>query len=503
MLAPPEKGRRTQAATLPLLAASLVVVALSLGSMALRVSRPYPLNPWETGLLVEAHRALHGLTVFADPVRDHTSSTFGFLHLAWMGLATAVGGSSFHALRLVSVVSALLLTALVLKTLGGALPRAAKLVAAAPLLGLNLVTFQYFTDPRPDTVGLLLTYVALTLLYRASQGARPRELVGGLVAFAAATSTKQPMLQFCVVPALALAFAGRRPTVRELRVALAAPVAAALPLLVIRLGLPQLSYYAFTLPASYGYSLVGARKMALEWLRLAPLALVGAAALFLAPERAGAEAEAEAPAADAPTPSDARLRWLFAAWLIAVPSSAIVAGQVGDLYRLLPALTAGACLYVYALGRLWPALTTERLPLGQRVGLGALLTALLLASTLPDPVDQARWAADVRFGDESRGKVVGRVRELPGRVLSPNDPSIALQAGHAPGRCMVFEWDAVAWRALPSYVDEHLRSADYLVLLETRDWRDGLDRHKLAALGFAELAGWPGFPSAYSLWARR
>jgi hypothetical protein len=105
-------------------------------------------------------------------------------------------------------------------------------------------------------------------------------------------------------------------------------------------------------------------------------------------------------------------------------------------------------------------------------------------------------------GDAHYEDVVALARELRGRVLCPEDPSIPLLARGEVTRSGVFEMDVSFWpKQLPAYVDRDMRSARYVIQVRGPYQRIVSDEW-LVRLGFVPVKVEKLEESVYRLWER-
>lgn len=481
---------------LPPLLVVLAGAGVAIAGLILRLLAPCPINPWEAGFAVEAYRFTHHLPVFTPPALDHATGMYGPLHVIWLALGTEVLGRHLWALRAVSLAAASAMALLGAWLVGDRLPVLVRLACAGLLLSISFPCFAYFTDPRPDAMALLLELGAMTLLYVGQPregGARRGAWVLGLLLLLAAVFTKQTAAMFAPAPLLAMLMGPRSEWRRSFPWA-AAPLAVVLAALVaVRIAFPSVSHYMLEVPALPVFRVVPGQvwPMAVSLVGLMPIAFLGLAATCA---RGAGTGEV----------LDRRSRWLLAAFALSLPLSILTAAHGGGARNsLLPALAAGYLLTIHALSQsagFWS--WRGGIPVRQlAVSLGAGL--LLAAFFFSDVRSNWGWSTGHWFGDESYETVIAAVAKLPGRVLSPSDPSITLRAfvRKGVGRSMIFELDESGWHGYPEYVNEYLRQADWIVRVKTM-WGDNCNERTLGALGFEEVTEWPERTNVYSLWKK-
>ena len=132
----------------------------------------------------------------------------------------------------------------------------------------------------------------------------------------------------------------------------------------------------------------------------------------------------------------------------------------------------------------------------------ACLIALLM---MVDSVETSREALYSLFveghGDEHYPQVVQYVRNLKGRVVCPDDPTIPIVALGQTGRSYWAEGDTHFLRPLPA-IESEVTRADYVVVVNSTI-KPFLNPDGLRTLGFVP-ASWGGTDmGVYELWRKR
>jgi hypothetical protein len=110
-----------------------------------------------------------------------------------------------------------------------------------------------------------------------------------------------------------------------------------------------------------------------------------------------------------------------------------------------------------------------------------LFLILALVSIYPRPVlNRYFWRVDER--QSAYPKLIDRVKNLPGKVVSPEDPTISLMAGKGFVWNVYLEWDRSGWKTYPPLTMKEARSSEYLV--DTQWWQDILPSSQIRELDF-------------------
>jgi len=479
------------------------VTAIGIG---VRLSHDYPANKWESGLMVDAYRVLHGLALYTLPDGGHSPGMYGPLQSYWLALAGCVQGPTLLTGRLVSLLSASALVVLVC-SMGAKSSIWLRLFWAAVLVGYQFSTRLFAVDPRPDSMAWFLGFLFLALWApvqwvlpeRPLCPRRMARLGLALVLLLAAVFTKQtaalaaaiPLVAgvLASIPLLALRGESRRAGLRVL-------LLAAVPLLVIAAALTVLSlvsplvYQAMvTVPSSYGFkaSLIVPRAA-----RLFAMISPGIAAALLAFR-------------DGRALVSHPFQWsLVATAVFTVPCIAASMKLGGDLNSLVPVMIASVATGVCAGTSVLGPLRSGRAPLGARLCLSFLVSSLVLCAVVEDfAMFNWRTGVHMAFGDATRPTVIRDVAGLPGTVVCPDDPALALEAKGYIGRCMMYEGDAHLWKCpLPEYVYDDLLEADWVVTVGALWSAGGMRARTMEQRRFAEVEDWPLRNKNYRLWKR-
>ena len=192
---------------LPLLVAAALICLTTALNVAVLVTAKAPRNPWEATQVIEGWRSLQGMPVYEHAPDGHSTQIYGALAplvqgeiFRWVGPNSASG-------RVLSLMSALVLVALLAMTMRGERSTWYFVFACAALLGVNHRAGQYFAENKPRYNSLLPPLMAimafcvlhlprlLRALNELSSPLPPRMLLGGMLAFLLVLSTFPHMSQ--------------------------------------------------------------------------------------------------------------------------------------------------------------------------------------------------------------------------------------------------------------------------------------------------------------------
>jgi len=489
----PEPGPRRSpswALFAPIAVVAAAIVGMNVSGIVVHLASLAPKSPFDAGLTIAAARRLHGLPIYSDAATDQASTMYGPLVPVVTSWLFELFGVSNRPGKILSLAASLAVVVLVLAVTARRDLRA-WVVGAALLFACNHNVGFYFVEARPDMVACLLALVALLLYARFDSRRKGWVLLASLGCFALAFLAKQPLGAAALVPAVAEACRGgqlSRERIRSFTLTALPLAVVALTVLGLRAYDPTAYFYMITLPAQYRVRLVSLWHSGFELTLMSPWLLLAALDANLRDD-----------------PPDPRTRWWAAGAGVFLLAGLVAMAKDGGWWNsLLPFLIAAAGYATLQLPRLFAALERPW-STGRQAASAALVIALLLGTvTVRHPGEAWRTltGAIVQQGDGRYGRVIELVRDLPGRVLCPEDPTIPLLARGVTTRSVYLESDATHWPTrLPAYVAAHIVSARYVIQVKGL-LHQMLDDGWLRELGFARVEEPRLAGSVYALWRK-
>jgi hypothetical protein len=528
----------------PLWIAALLVVLINGINLDGRVRAANPRNAWEAAEVVEGWRSLRGTPVYDLSPSGHATHMYGALEPWLQGQLFRWTGPSNQAGRVVTLVCALAAVTIVAVAAQGRRAAWLFLVGWALIFGTNFRAGDYFAENRPDLTALLFASMAVVLLAVGLERLRTSLVIAGSLCLIVGFFFKQPAVLFAAVPSAALVLRGRVPARKEVMLAVVPLAAAGCVIVGLKCVSPVHYHYMVELPKAYRLNPAKAVRVCWELLLDSPLFLLvvgewlivrphwhrpssatghdpsipaAKRAGFTSPRvgevepRRGPGAGYDTRPGDVSAPAsheDARLRWLVATLLVVIPISSVMTAKIGGTDNsLLPALLAMAAFCANRLPRLVRSIGSPLLSTRARVAVGAFLALVVLMSTFPH-LSRQRGLFVTRSGQgNAYRKVIGMAAELPGTVVSPEDPTIALFAKQHAGRNVASEYDSHPaggeWApSPPARMLDEIRAADYVVDVHAFGQNLLVDS-ELEALGFERLDGLGVDPTYYRVWKNR
>lgn len=459
----------------PIAIVATLLIAISLVFVGFRLRLPYPISAWEAGIVTDAWRLLGGQGLY-ELNGGHATHMYGPLTTALLAGLLDITGPSLWPGRLASIVAgtATVLLVAVICTRGS---RLALLVAVALLMLTNSRTGYYFVETRPDMMAAFLGTLSLVVLFRGSEaGPGPRRFwmtVAGSLLVIAAILFKQTAAAVVAIPPLALLATFDRAAIQERSIVAMIPAATVMAVLggIFQFA-PGLWHAIIEVPAQYSIPVLRVLRMAVELLATLPLFALALVHWLLTD------------AADSLRVP--RIRWLVASVICLIPASIIVYAKTGGAANcLIPALLAIAAFCAWRAPIALALLQDSARPLPSRIAAGLLLSALMFAQAYPLPGPLTWEALVLGHGTDDRTQVISDLRTVPGKIISPDDPTIALFAKGYAGRTAVFEADLVNWdwARLTSLLPE-IDAADCVVVMKEGSSSSGKIVFR-GAVGFA------------------
>jgi hypothetical protein len=496
MMDHPEDGRTVRRSVwlyrAPLLIAAALIGAISAYTLTRLVFANSPRNPWESVEVLEGWRSLRGMPVYELVPGGHSTHVYGALAPWVQGEIFRWVGPNNISGRLLTLMSALLLVTLLAVTMRG--KRSAWYFAFAwvLILSVNHRSGEYFAENRPDMPALMFATAGMLLIAYGEEKRRAIWVLLGSACLVAGFFFKQTAFIFAGVPLVALVLRWKRPARSELITA-CIPMAVAIGvILTLRIASPIVYYYMIDIPKAF----------ALDWIRTArcfwnllidsPLFLLVFGEWIVSDEGS--------------VRKDPRVFWLIAVLAVTIPFSALTAGKSGGADNsLLPALLAMMTFVILRLPRLLDRLENPASPVNSRLILGSFVALLMLMTAFPHMTRSYNPIASLPDWDGEYWEAVSVARGLPGKVICPEDPTIALYAKGYAGQNVSLENDTHLVNGYwperpPEPMLAEIRAADHVV--DVSHYPE-VDEKLLHELGFERVEQVPLTPRCYQVWRRK
>jgi 4-amino-4-deoxy-L-arabinose transferase-like glycosyltransferase len=476
----------------PLLVASALIVLISAYSLNRLVFANAPRNPWEATEVLEAWRSLQGLPVYELAPDGHSTHVYGAL-VPWVQAAIFrwVGPNNVSG-RLLTLVSALVTVTLLSWTMRGDRTTWYFALAWTAILSVNHRSGEYFAENRPDMTALMFATAGVLLIGYGYEKRVVLSVVLGTAFLVAGFFFKQTAFIFAAVPLVALMLRWKRPDRIDLLIA-SFPMAVSIGvILLLRVANPTVYYYMIDVPKAF--ALDGTRAARCFWNLLidSPLFLLVLGEWIVTDEGS--------------VHKDPRVLWLVAALAVTIPFSSITAGKSGGADNsLLPALLAMMTFCILRLPRILDRLKNPKSPIAARLVLGSFAAVMMLMTAFAHMTRSYNPIASLPSWDGEYWKAVSVAKALPGKVICPEDPTIALYAKGYVGRNISSENDTHLVKGYwpdrpPELMLAEISTADHIVdvshYIEVND-------QLLLGLGFEQDHDVPLDPRSYRVWRRK
>ena len=477
------------------LASSLVVIFSSLLKISTAVRMNHPVDMWEAATVSVAARVAKGEPLYARMEQPNGIEPGLYSPLQPLTLAAIfkITGPNLLAGRLINVFAGIAFIVLFLRALGLSKNAWLILFGLGVLLALDEQLTGLWALPRADAVPLFCAIAFLSAAYRACTENSLKWAAVAHFALLAGFFWKQTILAVAPVPFLAAALSRTVPKRMVMTFLLGPLLSVAAAVAGIRTFSPNMFEAIFETPAQYAIRPRMIALFVLAYLSAAPLQWITAGWITFAP--------------GLPVHDKSKFIWAITTAAVAAPLNFVALAKVGGgpnslahmVYGVGAAMLCCAPGFQQFLGSKTVGLF-KRCLFGTSLAVGLGLTWMTILDT-PRRVQLHR-----SFGDSGRSEVIKIARSLPGKVVSPQDPTIALEARGYAGIASVNEWDRRLWQwPLPKTIEE-MKSADFVItwgLTNTWEtWTFDAGFEILPQLGFESMTvnGLEG--SHYQIWKR-
>jgi len=480
-------GMSTAALWWPMIGASVFLAAFSIPPSVVRTVQVYPQDPWESIVIADAYRASVGLPVYTDPQIDHATHIYGPLLTYTIGLIFKLTGVNFIAGHLVPLVAIIWIIAALAAIYFRRLPWVFAIAGVAVLMSFNLRTNTFFSQIKADMPALGISLLALILIFQAMEKGRWACYPLALVSFCGAYLFKQTAAMFTIVPLLSLLLR-QRGSIRAWLAVAGPPAAIAALIFAIWVFAPNVHYHMITAVSRWPIQFGRLAVSPLRFVSFSPLPLVALCMMILI--RPGISL------------SDPKLRWLVAACVGSLPGSFLAWSKLGGgLNSFLPALLPLNVISIVGIAAAWETICANPISRVRAHAFAWLMALVMMVGGVVTSQGELQALFFDGHGDGHYPQVVERVRQLKGRVICPDDPTIPILALGQTGRSSWAEYDTMASQSVPDYFSTEVMGADYVVVVNSYALIV-MTPEFLRALNF-EPAGWGGADMGmYALWRK-
>jgi hypothetical protein len=477
-------GQRFSMLWIPVLLAALVSIGFTTVSIVFRLHRPFPLNPYESAYVLDGYRAEKGLPVYEPLSIGHATMPYGPLQPYLLGLIYHFTGPNLYGGRVISLLAGLGLTALFIWAFAEIRTFWYGLIVAAMVVSIHYRCRAYFTEARPDLLGLLLASAALMLAFIAHQRLKFWLYVPATFCFLAAFLFKQTFAVTALIPPLAILI--NRPSAirRHLVISLSPGIALFACMVILKTCFPLVWFYAFQVQAQMAIPPGRILEGIYDLFIYSPLYVALAFALGMHP---GFNARDEP-----------KMNWLLAATVILGLASTLAFAKRGGSYNsLMLGFAPMIAFCIIALPRVIGLLADPNFPRITRGATSAVLGLLFLATTFGIPrsndfVFHAVWS------NGNYREMIKIAKSLPGHVISPDDPTITFFATGQLDRSIDLEATAYGLPSTsPLPINRYFQRATWIIRMDANSGPK--NDQWMRDLGFRRTLA-DGPPQGYSIW---
>lgn len=482
------ESRRQIFLLIPVLLAAALSLGISLWSIGYRLAVRYPLQPWESAMIVDAYRITKHLPVYEKLGTGHAAHMYGPLSTYLLAAFFWFTGPNLWAGRVIAACSALVLCRLFIRAFSTRRSWAYSFIAASLVISLHYRCRAYFTETRPDALSLLLATLSLLAAYRAHQSKQIGMYLLAALLAVLAMLFKQTYAAAVLVPPIAAWVDRSERSFSKIVPAMIPGIAIFFTLIVLRFGFPLVWFYAFKVPSSYTISPDRAQQGLIGLLIFSPLFVALASTIGFSGKL---------------DPSiRSRVLWLTVATVIGcIVSVASFAKHGGSYNSLLPGFAAMTGLTILLLPGVLDMLAQPQFSLLSRTLMSVMLGLVLCATTFGIP---SSWQAafDMTSNTDNYQYAIIQATNLPGLVICPEEPTVTLFATGRADRSLDAELDAYGRpEKLPKSVIAWIQSANYVIRVHSPYENLGPGETTMHGLGFDMIPA--NLARGYTLWQRR
>jgi hypothetical protein len=458
--------------------AILLTAVTAIYAGGVRLTDKISASPWESAIAMEAVRLNAGLPVYESA---HATHMYGPLLTVVLAAIFRVAGLNLLMARAIMSAFSLVLCFLLAWILSPRKRNAQIWWAFLLFLAITFRTDLIFFSAQPDCLAGLLGVLGL-YFWITRRRSRVRVLLA-IGFFISAMLTKQTAASFALIPIVYHLIWRRNALLQSTIPALCL----VLVLLLIRVFWPQLFSAMVSGPASIRIYPLRIFSVAVYFVATFPLLFLGLRFAFNLPGRIRT-----------------RERWIFSALIVLLPVSICAMAKSGGSYNsLLFAYVAVIALFVSQLDVI--STWIPSLPRWRNVAAGGVIAVAIFCSFFFQ-FERSLALLQAHGGDEKYENAVSITRQFGGRVVSPQDPTIAFRANGYVGRSLFFELDAHSVKGnwpgeVPTSMQRELEGANYFIevrtYVPTLSLEPALAANKFHRISIPELAG-----SVYTAWAK-
>lgn len=461
----------------PFIVGGLFVLLLTSAIVKKELLRYSPIGFWESGVIVEAYRWSQGKPIYEDIETGHATLMYGPLMPVLVGEIFSITGPNNKIPPILNLTASLVLITLLSFVVGRFKGFVVGVFSWVVLFGLYNRTGLYYTVSRPDMISILFVCFSVFFLHKAVIGKKLGHYILGTGFLVVAFLFKQTAAVFSAYPLSYLLLASiadrRLPGKRELTLSMVPLAAILCTILYIKVAYPSVYLHMITIPAQFKI-----------FPRRIPEFLFGL--MYSTPVFVMVLMFRIRYACNSDVPRVVSLSLWVLLTIGVLTSTFFISKFGGDQNNWLPALFAMMVFsIVYADLALIDNNTSMRGDL--RAFLSCCILAFLFCYSVAPPrgvyifghndrVYISDHIGDLVLGLESTvtpkdvayRRVIEYVSNQPGRIASPQDPTIPMYAKGQLGRNLGLEMDArlnigIFANILPKSVETEILESDYVV----------------------------------------
>lgn len=479
----------------PIVLGTFIILIHNVITIIFGLLHPEPNNPWEAAIIVEAWRNFQGLAIYEDVHHGHATHMYGPFVTFLIGFIFHITGPNNYIGRLISLVSALLIVSLLSKILLRRQNKAIFSLGWILLFCSNTRVDNYFIETRPDLTALFFSLVAILLMYLGYTKQNFKIYIIGVLSLVIGFFFKQTSIVFAFLPVVVLLLRYDFRSKKRLLLAFLPVIIMIGIILILRYVSPQVYYYMIDVPKQYPIRIKLAVQVFFQILPMNPLFLFCLGETLINQEENVEDRQ--------------KLQWIIGVLIITIPTSILAYSKAGGLDNsLLPAFLAMFAFCLIKFNKYYTVLKNYTGTYKRRILLALFLSFLVINSVII-PIPRGTVSAisykKLLLNQYSRSysNIIQNSKNLIGKVVCPEDPTIPMYAKGYAGGSIYLEKDSIGWtKLIPNYTLEEIVSSDYVI--DVVNWyQDSLNESSLKKLGFVPFENNAIDSSSYLIWRKQ
>jgi len=229
-----------------------IILIVNLFYIYLAFIKQYPLTPWDGGMVVESWRAANNIPVYENIQDFHATHLYGYLYTYYASYISQIFGFSNYTLRILSFISFVLSISLIMASLNLVRKNWYLLLGISLIFSVNYQSGNYFIFDRPDASALLYSVISIVFFYIGYERNKWLFILLGTLTILITFSIKQTYLMVASVPLIVLFLSFDKKKIFQNVLKRLIPILLFLVyIFILKIVEPYIPYYMLILPSKY------------------------------------------------------------------------------------------------------------------------------------------------------------------------------------------------------------------------------------------------------------